>query len=431
MNIRLDHTGVRIHMRSLVVHDRLGHPVVVLLFKAVGPNGVFRSWKEAYTRTGEDDRSGRHNEEITMVQAPARSTIMGEYEERFAGSKALYSRAQSTVPSGVTHDGRYMKPFPLYVNRASGANKWDVDGHQFIDYAMGHGALILGHGDPDVIAAVHAQLDRGTHYGAGHATEVAWAEQVSKLIPSADRVRFTGSGTEANMLAMRIARIFTGRNTILKFEGHFHGWNDYLVKGEKPPFENTSVPGVPDEVLRTVAVVPSDDTSAVEERLAQGDVAAIIIEPSGASWTTIPLPEQFLAKLREFGDGVGCGADLRRGDHGLSLVAGWRTTAVQCHTGHDDAGKDRGGRLAGWSGHRQGRDHGPPGLQGSAGLERAEEDHSPRNFQRKPAHRDRRIYGPQEMRKPCGSRALRCACQNSFESAQPDSRSMPFQARRG
>ena len=148
-----------------------------------------------------------------------------------------------------------------------------------------------------VAAALHAQLDRGTHYGAGHEGEIRWAEQVSELIPSAERVRFTMSGTEANLLAPALARTYTGRNSMLKFEGHFHGWSDYLVKGEKPPFESPDITGVPDEVLRTVAVLPPEDLGAVEERLAQGDIAAILVEPSGASWSSIPLAETFLAEL--------------------------------------------------------------------------------------------------------------------------------------
>jgi len=234
-----------------------------------------------------------------MVQAPARSGIVSEYEERFAGSRRLHERARGSLAGGIAHDGRFLKPFPLYIDHAQGAYKWDVDGHRLIDYAMGHGALILGHNHPDIVAACTEQLQRGTHYGAGHEAEVRWAEQVQKLIPSAERVRFTSSGTEANLLAMRLARAYTGRNTILKFEGHFHGWNDYLVKGEKPPFEAPYVPGVPDEVLRTVAVLPADDLGAVEERLTQGDVAAIIVEPSGGSWGTIPLPEGFLQGLRD------------------------------------------------------------------------------------------------------------------------------------
>jgi glutamate-1-semialdehyde 2,1-aminomutase len=234
-----------------------------------------------------------------MVEAPVKHGIVAEFEERFAGSQRLYERARQALAGGIAHDGRFIKPFPVYVDHADGPYKWDVDGHKLIDYAMGHGALILGHNDPYVVEATAAQLHRGTHYGAGNEMEIRWAEQVQTLIPSAERVRFTGSGTEANLLAMRLARAYTGRNGILKFDGHFHGWSDYLVKGEKPPFEGSSVPGVPDEVLRTVAVLPPDDLGAVEERLVQGDIAAIIVEPSGASWSQIPLPEGFLAGLRD------------------------------------------------------------------------------------------------------------------------------------
>jgi glutamate-1-semialdehyde 2,1-aminomutase len=164
---------------------------------------------------------------------------------------------------------------------------------------MGHGSLILGHNNPEVMAAVNEASEKGTHFGAGHEAEIKWAEKVVELIPSAELVRFTSSGTEATLLAMRLARAYSGKPSILKFEGHFHGWNDYLIKGEKPPFESPSNPGVPDEVGRTVAVLPQDDLGMVEERLAQGDIAAIIIEPSGGSWSSIPLEEGFLQNLRE------------------------------------------------------------------------------------------------------------------------------------
>lgn len=225
--------------------------------------------------------------------------MLSEFESRFAASKALFEQARGYIAGGIAHDGRYQKPFPIYVDHADGAYKWDVGGGRLIDYAMGHGALILGHGDPDVRAAIHAQVDKGTHYGSGHEGERLWAEQIVKLIPSAERVRFVSSGTEATLLSMRLARSYTGKNTILKFEGHFHGWNDYLIKSEKPPFESPAIAGVPDDVLRTVAVVPANDPSMLEERLAQGDVAAIILEPSGASWGQIPLEEPFLQIVRE------------------------------------------------------------------------------------------------------------------------------------
>jgi glutamate-1-semialdehyde 2,1-aminomutase len=240
-----------------------------------------------------------------MAQAPAVATIRQEFEDRFAGSLALHGRSRTIIPGGITHDGRYLRPFPVSVARAQGAHKWDVDGHELIDYSVGHGALLLGHNDPDVTAAVAAQLERGTHYGAGHEGEVLWAEQIRKLIPSAEQVKFTSSGTEATLLAMRLARAATSRPTILKFEGHFHGWNDYALKGEKPPFDAATSPGIPDAVMGTVAVLPANDPGAVEARLAAGDVAGIIVEPSGGSWAMVPLVEGFLQRLRELASAHG------------------------------------------------------------------------------------------------------------------------------
>ncbi|MBX3070211.1 MAG: aminotransferase class III-fold pyridoxal phosphate-dependent enzyme [Thermomicrobiales bacterium] len=234
-----------------------------------------------------------------MSSAVAAPTLLNDYEAAFAGSKARLELSQQSLAGGLAHDGRYIKPFPIQIDRADGAHKWDVDGHELIDYAIGHGSLILGHNNPAITAAMHAQLDKGTHYSAGHEGEILWAQQVQKLIPSAELVRFTGSGTESNLLAMRLARAYTGKPSVLKFEGHFHGWSDYLIKGEKPPFEAPGAPGVPDDVMRTVAALPPDDMGAVEERLAQGDVAVILVEPSGGSWSMIPLAEGTLASLRD------------------------------------------------------------------------------------------------------------------------------------
>ena len=233
-----------------------------------------------------------------MASTATTHTILDDYQQQFAGSHALHERSRRVISGGITHDGRYLRPFPPYIARAKGAYKWDVDGHQLIDYAVGHGSLIFGHDDPDISAALKAQVSEGTHYGAGHLGEIAWAEQVVKLIPSAEQVRFTASGTESTLLAMRVARGYTEKTTILKFEGHFHGWQDYALKGEKPPFEKANVAGIPDETLSTVAVVPANDLAMLEERLVQGDVAGVILEPSGASWATIPLDSTFLAQVR-------------------------------------------------------------------------------------------------------------------------------------
>src|SRR3990172_7642354 len=142
--------------------------------------------------------------------------IVSRYVELHPASSRLHQRALRLFPDGVTHDIRRNSPFPLYVERASGSRKWDVDGNEIIDYVMGHGALLLGHQHPEVAAAVAAQAQLGTHYGASHEAEVRWGEMVQRLVPSAQRVRFTSSGTEATMMALRLGRACTGREKIVR-----------------------------------------------------------------------------------------------------------------------------------------------------------------------------------------------------------------------
>src|SRR5947207_8292047 len=134
-------------------------------------------------------------------------------------SAELAARARRVVAGGVTHDNRYMPFGPIYIERTQGSRKWDVDGHEYIDYWMGHGSLLLGHNPPPIVEAVQRQAARGTHYGGSSALEVEWAECITRLMPSAERVRFTGSGTEAVMLAVRLARAATGKPKLLTFQG--------------------------------------------------------------------------------------------------------------------------------------------------------------------------------------------------------------------
>ena len=160
-------------------------------------------------------------------------------------SHDLFERALKVFPSGVTHDNRYFGNFePVYFNRAEGSHKWDVDGKEYIDYWMGHGALLLGHGYPAIVEAVDRQMALGTHFGGGHPLEVEWAEIIQRLVPSAERVSFTASGTEAVMLAVRLARACTERPKFLKFQGHFHGWYDAMTAGFQAPFDVPSSVGV-------------------------------------------------------------------------------------------------------------------------------------------------------------------------------------------
>jgi glutamate-1-semialdehyde 2,1-aminomutase len=170
-----------------------------------------------------------------------------------------------------------------------------------IDYWVGHGALFLGHANPTVQEAVGSQLGRGTHYGACHELEVRWAEAVLKLMPRAERVRFVGSGTEATLLAIRLARAATGKDKIVKFEGHFHGWHDYAVAAVRPPFDRPISAGVPQGVLAGLLICPPNDWDAfVALTSGRDDIAGVILEPGGGSSGTIPTDRGFLARLREF-----------------------------------------------------------------------------------------------------------------------------------
>ena len=141
------------------------------------------------------------------MDALTNSKIETEYRARTRRSAELYAQACKAIPAGLTHDSRTLLPYPIYAARAAAARKWDVDGNEYVDYFGGHGALLLGHAHPAVVEAVQAQVTQGTHWGSSHETEVRWAELVQRLIPSAERVRFTASGTEASHLALRLARL--------------------------------------------------------------------------------------------------------------------------------------------------------------------------------------------------------------------------------
>ena len=228
------------------------------------------------------------------------TAIDDAFRKRFARSAELYARSKQAIAGGITHDSRNFVPFPIYVERAEGGRKWDVDGNELVDHWMGHGSLLLGHNHPRVTAAVAEQVHRGTHYGACHELEVAWAEQIVRMIPSAEWVRFTMSGTESTMLAMRDARAFTGREKIIRFAGHFHGWHDYAMAGYQPPFDTSTSTGVPKAVTETMLVAYPNNIESVRELLDAhpDEVAAVILEPGGGSNAIIPTDVEFLRALR-------------------------------------------------------------------------------------------------------------------------------------
>jgi glutamate-1-semialdehyde 2,1-aminomutase len=225
-------------------------------------------------------------------------TILETFEARHQRSKQLAERAGSVFPSGITHDARAFVPWPIYVDRAQGARKWDVDGNEYVDYIGGHGALLLGHNRPEVVEAVQAALARGTHFGSSHDLEVEWGERVLQMVPCGERVRFFSSGTEATMMALRLARAYTGRERVVKLTEHFHGWHDIVVGRvlEEDPHPHSV--GVPDGFYDSLTIVPAGDVEALQEALASRDVAALILEPTGAHFGTLPLAPEYLHAAR-------------------------------------------------------------------------------------------------------------------------------------
>jgi glutamate-1-semialdehyde 2,1-aminomutase len=225
-------------------------------------------------------------------------TIHETYRAKHPKSAALADRARQAIPGGITHDIRHLLPFATYMERASGTRKWDVDGHEYVDYWMGHGALFLGHCHPAVVKAVQDQVARGTHLGASHELEVRWAELVNRLIPCAELTRFTMSGTEATHLALRVARAWTGRPRVVKLAGHFHGWHDGVALGVSPPYDVPLSAGIPGATLDQLVMCPANDIKAVAGALDRGDIAAVILEPAGGQSGTTPTVPGYLQDLR-------------------------------------------------------------------------------------------------------------------------------------
>ena len=210
------------------------------------------------------------------------------YRRRTRRSQALNERARSSLPAGVASSFQYYAPHPVMAERASGGHLWDVDGNEYVDFNMGYGALFSGHSHPVLAAALHAQIDRGTLFVTPCETNAEAAELIKERF-GLDLVRFTNSGTEATHDAIRLARGFTGRTRIVKVEGGYHGHHDEVMVSMKPSIEAAgpaaapkSVPatlGIPEALLAEVSVVAFNDVEALEQVLANGDVAAFIVEP--------------------------------------------------------------------------------------------------------------------------------------------------------
>lgn len=240
---------------------------------------------------------------------------LADYTERLRNrtvrSATLFQRAVQRLPGGVSANLKYMEPYPLYMQHAEGAYLFDVDGNRYVDYLLVFGSLLLGHGHPAILNALRRQLERaGTVvFGPPHEQEVVLAERLAELYPSMEMTRFTNSGLEATLLAVRIARAATGRPLVAKFEGHYHGAHPDVLVSVHPPLAEAGHPKKPrpvpdaadvsEPVLQRTLVLPWNDPEAVRAMLdAHGDrVAALILEPTLAGYIE-PEPG-FLSFLRE------------------------------------------------------------------------------------------------------------------------------------
>jgi glutamate-1-semialdehyde 2,1-aminomutase len=263
----------------------------------------------------------------------------------------LATRARRVLPGGSTHAAREYQP-PLYVDRTQGSHKWLVDGRELIDYTMGHGALLLGHAHPDVVSAVQRQVARGTHYGAAHPLEVEWAELICSMVPSAEEVRFTASGTEAAMLALRLARAATGRERVVKFDHHFHGWADQVSIDLDPSGRPAAAPGVAASTAALTTVVRAGDGAGLADALASRTAAALIMEPSGAHYGREMLDVEIVRHARELCAATGTllifdevVTGFRVAPGGLQSILG--VTPDLCVLGKVMAGGLPGGAVAG------------------------------------------------------------------------------------
>jgi len=229
------------------------------------------------------------------------------YEARTKKSRRLFERAKKVFAGGVNHNARFYEPYPIFVTKAKRRHIWDEDGNRYTDYWMGHMALILGHSPEVVVDALREQVSNGTHFGMGSKLSVELGEEIQRVVPCAEAMRFCNTGAEATMYLVRLARAYTGRRVIIKMAGGWHGYNTELNKGVHRPFDRTESAGILKEEQAHVKTVRFNDLDAAEAEVKQtkGDTAAIFLEPVLGAGGCVPAERDYLAGLRELVDRQG------------------------------------------------------------------------------------------------------------------------------
>jgi len=204
------------------------------------------------------------------------SAITDRFAKQHPKSRNVAADGGSLFPEGVTHVSRKLTPFPVYMERGQGPRKWDIDGNEYIDYRTGHGSMILGQAHPEIVKAVQTQMAKGTHLSASTELEIQWAQAVKRLVPSVEKLRFVSSGTEAVMMAFKVARSYSGKDKIVKFKGAFHGWSDSAYVTDPDTDQRY---GIPRGTSESMIVLPERDIAALEKVLSsRHDVAAVIFQ---------------------------------------------------------------------------------------------------------------------------------------------------------
>jgi len=232
------------------------------------------------------------------------------YLKKTSRSARLWKQACKIQPGGITANIKYFEPYPIFMRKAKGAKIYDVDDNEYVDYCLCLGPLILGHGHPVVVEAVKKQLseDGTTIFGTPHELEIKMASEMKRLVPCAEMVRFVNSGLEATLHAIRVARAYTKRVKIAKFEGHYHGAHDYVAVSVSPPLDLagpshspisvSNSAGLPNFILENTIVLPFNDAATVEKLIEKNknELAAVIVEPVARGF--LPPTRDFLKTLR-------------------------------------------------------------------------------------------------------------------------------------
>jgi glutamate-1-semialdehyde 2,1-aminomutase len=239
------------------------------------------------------------------------------YRAQTKKSYELYLRAEKVLPLGVSSNFRTFEPYPIYIERAEGSKMYDRDGKEYTDFSMCFGALMVGHSHPTMVTALSKAASEGTLYGMPHDREVRAAELLCERF-QLDQIRFTNSGSESTMHGLRVARAFTGRDKVLKFEGAYHGGHDTVLVSVKPPRPKVGHPrhpkplavghGIPEESIANTLVATFNDARGVREILErnENEVAAVIIEPVMMNVGVMVPKDGFIEELRALCDEFGC-----------------------------------------------------------------------------------------------------------------------------